>query len=106
MSAESNELLVEAVDILESNDLLGDNKRESMQDKLSRSLQRVVDKAVTASTEFHFATAQHTHTFTDSVGVLDLEISGTYTPSCGVVHLDYFVSMTSMKKTCPLVESL
>ena len=73
MSEESNELLVEAVDILESNDLLGDMKRESMQDKLARSLQRVVDKAVTASTEFHFATARHTHTFTDAVNVLDLE---------------------------------
>ena len=73
MSEASEELLVEAVDILESNDLLGEQSRGSMRDKLARSLQRVVDKAVTASTEFHFATATYTHTFTDSVNVLDLK---------------------------------
>jgi len=73
MSEDARGILTEAVDVLESNDLLGGNKRESMYDKLERSLQSVVDKAVTASTEFHFATARYTHTFTDSVPTLDLK---------------------------------
>ena len=67
------ELIDQAADIYESHRQMGAQSREASKQMFKRLIQSTVDKAVTASTDFRFATGRKTHTFTDTTAVLELK---------------------------------